>query len=47
MGAVATGVKAIASRVARAGLEGLYGATAGSNASGDTQKKLDVVAVGV
>ena len=47
LGAVATACKAIAGRIARAGLEGLYGAAdaGGANASGDAQKKLDVVAV--
>jgi fructose-1,6-bisphosphatase len=44
---VSVAVKQIASQVARAGLDGLLGITEaqGANASGDTQKKLDVVAV--
>lgn len=45
LGAVGTAVKAIASRVARAGIEGLYGAAGTTGGGGDAQKKLDVVAV--
>jgi fructose-1,6-bisphosphatase len=41
-------VKQIAAKVARAGLEGLYGvAEQQGGGSGDTKKKLDVVAVSV
>jgi fructose-1,6-bisphosphatase len=41
-------VKQIASKVARAGLEGLFGvAEQQGGGSGDTQKKLDVVAVSI
>jgi hypothetical protein len=47
LGAVSTSIKAIATRVARAGLEGLYGVARTTGGSGDAQKKLDVVAVGV
>ena len=44
---MSTAVKAIASRVARAGIEGLYGSLGTTGGSGDSQKKLDVVAVRV
>ena len=37
-------MKVIASRVARAGVEGSFGLQGGANSSGDAQKKLDVVA---
>jgi hypothetical protein len=41
-------VRQIAAKVARAGLEGLYGvAEQQGGGSGDTQKKLDVVAVSI
>lgn len=43
---ISLAVKQISSKVARAGLEGLYGtAEQQGGGSGDTQKKLDVVAV--
>ena len=43
---LAVAVKQIAGKVSRAGLEGLYGiAEQQGGGSGDTQKKLDVVAV--
>jgi fructose-1,6-bisphosphatase len=46
MSALQTAVKMIASKVARAGLEGLFGyAQHQGGGSGDKQKKLDVVAV--
>ncbi len=48
MGALQTAIKQIGSKVARAGIENLYGLAAqkgGPVGSGDTQKKLDVVAV--
>lgn len=41
-------VRQIAAKVARAGLEGLYGvAEKQGGGSGDTQKKLDVIAVSI
>ena len=43
LAAIATACKAISSAVRRAGLTGLYGADGGSNASGDSVKKLDVL----
>jgi fructose-1,6-bisphosphatase I len=43
LSAIATACKAISSAVRRAGLTGLYGADGGSNASGDSVKKLDVL----
>ena len=47
MSALQTAVKLISSKVARAGLEGLFGvALQQGGGSGDKQKKLDVVAVG-
>jgi fructose-1,6-bisphosphatase len=47
MAAVQSGIKLIAGKVARAGLEGLMGVAANQTGagSGDVQKKLDVVAV--
>jgi hypothetical protein len=46
LGSISLAVKQIAAKVARAGLEGLYGVAAQQRGgSGDTQKKLDVVAV--
>lgn len=47
MSAIAVAAKQIASKVSRAGLEGLYGTADQQQGagSGDVQKKLDVVAV--
>jgi hypothetical protein len=44
--ALQTATKMIAGKVARAGIEDLYGSAGEQNSSGDKQKKLDVVAVG-
>jgi hypothetical protein len=44
--ALQTATKMIAGKVARAGIENLYGSSGEQNSSGDKQKKLDVVSVG-
>lgn len=36
-------MQVLASKIARAGIEDLFGAAGGTNESGDSQKKLDVV----
>ena len=43
LAAIATACKAIASAVRRAGLIGLYGVDGGTNATGDSVKRLDVL----
>jgi fructose-1,6-bisphosphatase len=46
LSSIAVATKQIAGKVSRAGLEGLFGVAEQQGAgSGDTQKKLDVVAV--
>ena len=43
LAAIGTACKAISSAVRRAGLTGLYGVDGGTNATGDSVKKLDVL----